>query len=145
VPVLIDKNENRFPYEVLQDNGTHIVLDGTRIFAGAMSEYQIEGVPVVVDRRVTVLAFRNRFTQAEKVALEMAALDNPGAPIAQRQLAAAIRVNMKDTDAATFIDLEREDTRQGVINLEAAGLLAAGRALVILDADVQDIERPQGV
>ena len=94
------------------------------------------------DTRLTKLAFRNRFTQAEKVALELAALDDPTAPMAQRQQAAALRATLSDTAAATFIDLIRADTRAGVQMLEAAGLLAPGRSLEILDAPVAPEERP---
>jgi len=92
--------------------------------------------------QVTRLAFRNRFTAAEKVALEMASLDNPAGTMAQRQQAATMRAYMADVNAATFIDLDRDDTRAGVQALEAAGLLAAGRALEILDAPVQPHEKP---
>ena len=91
---------------------------------------------------VTRLAFRNRFTAAEKVALEMASLDNPAGTLAQRQQAAALRVYLADVASASFVDLSRPDTRAGVQSLEAAGLLAAGRALQILDAPVQAHERP---
>lgn len=108
-----------------------------------LGEYRYEdGVLVLApDMRITRLAFRNRFTQAEKVALELAALDDPAAPMAQRQQAAALRATLSDTAAATFIDLIRADTRAGVQMLETAGLLAAGRALEILDAPVTPEER----
>lgn len=92
--------------------------------------------------RITRLAFRNRFTTAEKVALEIAALDNPAAPMPQRAQAAALRANQADLASATFVDLQRPDTRAGVQMLEAAGLLAVGRALVILDAPVAAEEGP---
>ena len=92
--------------------------------------------------RITRLAFRNRFTQGEKVMLEMSALDDPAAPMAQRQQAATMRAYMADVNAATFIDLDSDDTRAGVQALEAAGLLASGRALEILDAPVQPHEKP---
>lgn len=95
------------------------------------------------DTSITRLAFRNRFTLAEKAAIELAALDDPAAPMPQRQQAAALRANQADLAAATFIDLARPDTRAGVQMLEAAGLLAVGRALEILDAPVQAAERPQ--
>lgn len=97
----------------------------------------------VASTRITKLAFRNRFTQAEKVALEIAALDNPAAPMQMRAQAAALRASQLDVAAATFIDLQRADTRAGVQSLEAAGLLAAGRAAAILDAPVADHERWQ--
>lgn len=98
--------------------------------------------PVPEPQRITRLAFRNRFTQGEKVMLEMSALDDPAAPMAQRQQAATMRSYMADVNAATFIDLDRDDTRAGVQALEAAGLLASGRALEILDAPVQPHEKP---
>ena len=93
--------------------------------------------------RITRLAFRNRFTQAEKVALELAALDNPSATMAQRQQAAALRAHLKDLDVATFVDLNRPETVTAVQTLEAGGLLASGRAATILDvASITETERP---
>lgn len=92
--------------------------------------------------QITKLAFRNRFTQSEKVALEIAALDNPAAAMPARAQAAALRATNADLAAAAFIDLQRPDTRAGVQMLEAAGLLATGRALEILDAPVAAEERP---
>lgn len=112
------------------------------------------GAPVFVDapaqplgdspRRITRLAFRNRFTKAEKAGIEFAGLDDPAAPIAQRQQAAALRADLKDLEQAAFIDLDDEDTRPGVLTLEAVGLIATGRAVEILDAPVQDKERLTG-
>lgn len=94
--------------------------------------------------RITRLAFRNRFTQAEKVALELAALDNPSAPMAQRQQSAALRAHMKDLDAASWVDLTRPETVAALQMLEASGLIGEGRAAAILDVDsITDIERPQ--
>jgi len=87
-------------------------------------------------RHITVLAFRNRFAQSEKVAVEIASLDDPSAPMPQRALAAALRTNQLDVQAAAYIDLDRADTRAGVLSLEAGTLLGAGRALEILDAPI---------
>ena len=93
--------------------------------------------------RITRLAFRNRFTQAEKVALELAALDNPSAPMAQRQQSAALRAHLKDLDSATFVDLNHPETVTAVQSLEAGGLLASGRAATILDVEsITETERP---
>lgn len=83
--------------------------------------------------QITKFAFRSRFTQAEKVTIEIASLDNPTAPMEQRELAAGLRAAQADQRDAAFIDLVRADTRAGVIALETAGLLAAGRAAEILD------------
>lgn len=93
-----------------------------------------------VTRCITRLAFRNRFTQSEKALLEIAALDNPADSMEQRQQAAALRAYMKDVESATFIDLDRPDTRAGVQALELLGLLAQGRAAAILDSPVQPEE-----
>jgi hypothetical protein len=97
--------------------------------------------PPPEDRRVTLLAFRNRFTQDEKVSLEIAALDVPTAPMAQRALAASLRASMKDQEVALWIDLTRPETRVGVQQLEGAGLIAPGRAAAILDGPITEIER----
>lgn len=92
---------------------------------------------IVVDRggaadlRITKLAFRNRFTAAEKTALYTAAKTNVD-----------IQIYLDDVNAATYIDLQRADTRASVQELETAGLIAAGRALQILDAPVQPDEVP---
>ena len=108
-----------------------------------MGEYVYAAGMLVLapDTRITRLAFRNRFTSAEKTALEMAALDDPTAPMAQRQQAAAIRVHLADVAASTFIDLAAQETREGVQSLEAGGLLTEDRALEILDAPVTPEER----
>lgn len=108
-----------------------------------MGDYVHDGTSLSLpsDTRITHLAFRNRFTQDEKVMLELAALDDPTAPMAQRQQSAAIRVYLADVAASSFIDLSDPGTRAGVQALEAGGLLAAGRATVILSAPVTPSER----
>ena len=93
--------------------------------------------PAPVFTRLTKLGFRSRFTAAEKTAIELASLDDPAAPMAQRAQAADVRVYLADVAAATYIDPQHVDTRSGVQALEAAGLIGAGRALEILDAPVQ--------
>ena len=90
--------------------------------------------------KLTRFGFRGRFTQAEKTAIELASLDDPAAPMAQRAQAADIRVYLADVAAATYIDPQRPETRAGVQALEAAGLIGAGRALQILDAPIQPAE-----
>jgi hypothetical protein len=97
--------------------------------------------PETVSVKITVLALRNRFTQTEKVTLEMAALDNPAATAQQRQLAAAIRVMMADLNVATFVDVTRPDTIAGIHSLETYGLIGAGRAAQILSTDTLLIEQ----
>jgi hypothetical protein len=94
--------------------------------------------------RITRLAFRSRFSTAEKVGLEIASLDNPAATMEQRSLAATLRAYLQDVQAATFIDLHRPDTRAGVQQLEQLGLLGAGRAAQILDTPPTAEERYTG-
>ena len=98
---------------------------------------------MVEDFRITKLAFRNRFTQAEKAALEFAALDDPSAATPQRMQSAALRAYLKDVESATFIDLSRPELIAGVQALEVMSLLAAGRAMAILSAPIEPAERPQ--
>ena len=93
--------------------------------------------PAPVFTRLTKLGFRGRFAQAEKTAIELAALDDPAAAMAQRAQAADIRVYLADVASATYIDPQRPETRAGVQALEAAGLIGAGRALQILDEPIQ--------
>lgn len=94
--------------------------------------------------RITRLAFRNRFTTTEKAALEIASLDNPNATMEQRGLAATLRAYLQDVQAATFIDLQRIDTRAGVQQLEQLGLIGVGRATAILDTPPTAEERYTG-
>ena len=96
-------------------------------------------IPIVETRRITKLAFRNRFTTTEKVTLEMASIDNP-ATTQTRQMAATLRVYMKDLETATFIDLERPDTQAAVMLLASAGLITTDRANAILHDPVQPHE-----
>lgn len=95
----------------------------------------------ISNRHITVLAFRNRYTLQEKVAIELAAADNPSGTIEQRTFTATIRSFLKDMDNATYIDLDRADTRFGVNTLEQYGVIGVGRAVIILDGPITEIER----
>lgn len=79
--------------------------------------------------KITRLAFRNRFTFAEKVAIETAA-----------ETDAAVRVLLKDQESATFIDLFREDTQQGIQMLVDKALLNSARASEVLSLTIQPEE-----
>lgn len=84
-------------------------------------------------KKITQLAFISRFTDAEAIALDLASI---GSTVE----AASIRRYMQKVNAATFIDLEREDTIAGVNQLEAVGLIGVGRASVILTAPITEQE-----
>lgn len=83
--------------------------------------------------RITKLAFRNRFTFSEKVAIETAADSD-----------AVVRVLLKDQEAATFIDLARQDTQHGVQLLVSKNLITAARSAEILSLDIQSAEAYSG-
>ena len=87
-------------------------------------------------------AFRDRFTESEKIAIELAGIDNPAATAAERQRSAAVRVCMADMNAVGKIDRLLPKTRAGVQMMEAVGLIAAGRAAEILDTPILPPERP---
>lgn len=89
------------------------------------------------DLRIIRLAFLDRFTDAEAVAIDLASL------CATAQ-AAGLRRYLHKVDSAQHIDLARADLQAGVQALEAAGLLAAGRAEQILTAPITDVERYRG-
>lgn len=96
----------------------------------------------ILPRHITQYAFRQRFTQAERVAVEIASLDDPGAPLPARQQAAALRVSMDDLAQARYVDLDLPTVATSLAALESAGLLASGRANEILNAPVTPEERP---
>lgn len=99
-------------------------------------------LPYRVERFVTRRAFRARFSQAERVRIDLASIDNPGASAEARALASEIRASQRDVSDSPYVDLDLIRTRGGVLALESAGLLdAAGRALAILDGPIQPDER----
>ena len=93
-------------------------------------------------RRVSTLAFRRRFTKAERIAIEWAAVDRADQSLAQRQQAAALRATLADQNAAKLIDLDDADSVTGVQDLEAMGLIELGRAAQILTSPIQPEELP---
>lgn len=94
---------------------------------------QVQAAP----RHVTRLAFLQRFLDSEAIAIDLAS-------IGATPQAAAVRRYLQLVNAATYIDLDRLDTRAGVIALETSGLLQEGRALEILDTPLSDGERAGG-
>ena len=93
-------------------------------------------------RRITRLAFFRRFTLDEDAAIELAALDSPGGNPAARRALARSRVATRRVTLSPFVDLDDAEVRATVQGYEAAVLLAAGRALVILEGEVLASERP---
>lgn len=92
--------------------------------------YAPESAPEVVDMRITKLAFKQRFTADERIAIREAAAVNP-------QI-----YDFEDlVNAATYIDLSRADTIAAVNAIEQAGLIAEGRAIEIIGPPINEIER----
>lgn len=95
-----------------------------------------------IHRRITPLAFRRRFTGAERAAIEWAAVDRADEGQQERVQAAQLRSNLKDQELASFIDLDDPDVAAGVQLLEDVGLIADGRALQITDTPPRPDELP---
>lgn len=100
-------------------------------------------VPLQEQVRITRFAFRSRFSATEKVTLEFAMMDDPNSSQQQRQIAAMLRVFMKDLDNAQFVVLDRPDIVQGIQMLVQLGVLTADRADEILTSPVQPDELAQ--
>lgn len=112
-----------------------IELNGVIVTApeGAVISDQFPDISAPPTSKITRLSFRNRFTFAEKVAIETAA-----------ETDAVVRVLIKDQSEATYIDLNRVDTQQGTQLLVAKGLITAERASEILSLIVQPGEEYRG-
>lgn len=93
-------------------------------------------------RHITKRAWRTRFTKAERVAVEWASVDRADATLQERQIAAALRSDLKDQEQAIYIDLDDPDVADGLQQLADFGLIAAHRPDEILSAPVLDSERP---
>lgn len=97
---------------------------------------------VMLPKHITKRAFRARFTKPERVAIEWASVDRSDDSLQERQMAAALRSDLKDQEQADYIDLGDPDVAQGLQQLAAFGLLEPHRPAEILTAPVQDSERP---
>lgn len=80
--------------------------------------------PDPTPRILTKLAFRRRFTLAERIAMD-GAPDNPALPAEAR---AALRTMARDLELAEEIDLDDSDVIAGLALLEQLGIIASGRA-----------------
>ena len=83
------------------------------------------------ERSITHLAFRRRFTLAERIAIDNA----PDSGLLPAEAAAALRTMSKDLELAQEINLDDPDVAYGLGFLEQLGLLSRGRAEEILSAE----------
>lgn len=85
------------------------------------------------DMRITKLAFKQRFTQQERIDIREASKTIPQV------------YDFEDlVNSATFIDLSRDDTKIAVNEIESVIPLTQGRANEILTAPIQEHERYRG-
>lgn len=132
------------PKDPIPRNWTHIAppeTPGFHIFDGhkwfTREQYPVVHRPTPAPtRHITRLAFLSRFTDEEAIAIDLASI---GTTIE----AAAMRRYLSKVEAASFIDLDREDTRLGVLTLESVGILTEGRATEILDKEIEPHEVSQ--
>lgn len=143
------KDPAQFPHYLRLDDS--YVLTASPISIGQVFDPEMGTFGPVPRRRwITKLAFDSRFTIPEAVALKaMQSLPARGVDeldadyIGRTQVPAQLQVLQSRLNMASYIDLTRADTRDGVLSLEAMGLLATGRALEILDGPIADHEYHQ--
>lgn len=83
----------------------------------------------IKDMKVTKLAFRQRFTMNEMAAVYTAMAAN-----------VVVKIMIDNLSMATYVDLSRTDTIQGVYYMVSIGLLTAERANQILTTPPTQIE-----
>lgn len=103
----------------------------------------VEGVKQIpkVDRKITPKAFLSRFTTAEYVGIDLASIDNPQGAQQSREQAAMLRLFLAKVNSARFIDLDDDETIDGINALVQFGLFTSVRAFEILNNEVQEKER----
>lgn len=84
-------------------------------------------------KRVSKLAFRQRFTVPELIGIINAMNSNP-----------VVRVLQDNMNVATYVDLDRSDTIAGVQYLYSQGLLTLERMNAILTNPIQENEEYRG-
>lgn len=88
---------------------------------------------VIIERKITRLAFLSRFTDAEAVAIDLTSIGNT-------ESAAMIRRYLSKVNSSSFIALDRADTHDGVNALAVMGLISAERATEILTSPIEEHE-----
>lgn len=127
--------------EVLTVDAPNIVVISTRTVRDWTAD-EILAYKRSTTRHITELALRNRFTLAEKIAFEMAQVDDPTASHDARLGAAGLRVMDKELAAAQYADLNDVTLQAGLAQLEQIGVLGSGRADEITWGDIQPGEVP---
>lgn len=88
---------------------------------------------------LTNYAFDMRYTLPERIAIKrLADQRNPDGSYTDTAL--AVQVNVERAQKAKFVNPQRAETRSGVMQFVALGVLTEARALEILDAPIQQFE-----
>lgn len=88
-------------------------------------------------------AFDMRYTLLERIAIKrLADQRNPDGSYTDTAL--AVQVNVERAQKAKFVNPQRAETRNGVMQFVALGVLTAARALEILDTPIQPFEAYTG-
>lgn len=96
--------------------------------------------PEFFSSAITQLAFRNRFTPAQRIAMDLASIDNPSGTQQERATQAAFRDMLAELNSSSYVQLDRADLLPKLQQLEAAGILGAGDAEAICTAVVGSVE-----
>ena len=91
---------------------------------------------------ISRVAFIDRFTPAEFVALDLASLDDPAAEINERTNSAELRLFLARIAASYYIDLASDRIILDVTMLAGLDVLTEERANQILHDPILDSERP---
>lgn len=89
---------------------------------GVWDNALLDFVPILVAKKLSKLAFLNRFTNEELVTILSVAKQN-----------ALVEVFVKKLDASEFVDLSYPPTIEGINALASAGLLTESRANEVLN------------
>lgn len=92
--------------------------------------------------KITKRAFRDRLLPAEKVAIELASIDNVNATSQERQMSALMRVFKEDLANAEYIDLSNSNVQSALEVFEQYGIIATGRSITIITTPVTIDEIP---
>lgn len=107
-----------------------VIVNGLEVFIPDGASISTEPLPQPINTKMTKLGFKQRMTQAERIAIREAAKLNP------------VVFDFQDLiDSATYIDIARQDTIDAVNQLEEYELLAEGRAAEILAPPVTELEQ----
>lgn len=121
--------------------GKWVDVSATPVSPGLTYDGSIFAPVRVVYKRILSGAFWDRFSNGELVDYDVAMQHDPAASSGAKKDAARLRVFRREIGETGYCDLTRSRVRSFVQGLETAGILAAGRALEILDTPITEDEK----